>query len=118
MKKQAKLNIKNEAKEVRITIFSFNHYSIDDAVKIILEGLRKIGKNKIEVSILKTKKVIYTVRSSPHKHDAKKQFGSKTHKRLIKIKKINSIDMDKLGKNYMPKDTYAKIKIFYDEPGV
>ena len=75
-----------EQQKIRIKLKAFDHKLIDKSTKEILETVTKTGAKVVGPIPLPVKKERLTVLISPHKDkDARDQYETRTHKRLIDI---------------------------------
>lgn len=84
-------------KSLRIKLVSYDHRLIDESSKKIVEAAKKTGAVVSGPIPLPTKKEVFTVIRSPHKHkDSREQFERRTHKRLIDIVETTPKTMETL----------------------
>ena len=71
---------------IRIRLVSYDHALLDESARKIVETAKKTGAKVVGPVPLPTKREVFTVIRSPHKHkDSREQFERRTHKRLIDI---------------------------------
>ena len=97
-------------KKFRILIRGFEHKSVDDSARRIIQVARKSG-SKVKGPIpLPNHKEIITVLRGVHKHkDSREQFEKSEHKRLIVVYP-NSKTIDQLSKIVLPSSVSLFIK--------
>ncbi|MBF2754944.1 MAG: 30S ribosomal protein S10 [Gammaproteobacteria bacterium AqS3] len=82
---------------IRIKLKSFDHRLIDTAAREIVDTVRRTGaivRGPIPLPVRIQK---YTVLTSPHKYkDARDQFETRTHKRMLDIVRYTEDTMDSL----------------------
>lgn len=70
--------------KVKIRLESYDHSAIDQIAQKIKAVLKKEGAEVVGPIPLPTRKEIFTILRSPHKHkDSREQFEKRTHKRVI-----------------------------------
>ena len=75
-----------EQQKIRIKLMAFDNNLIDASTKEILETITKTGAKVIGPIPLPVKKERITLLISPHKDkDARDQYETRTHKRLLDI---------------------------------
>ena len=75
-----------EQQKIRIKLMAFDNKLIDASTKEILETITKTGAKVIGPIPLPAKKERITLLISPHKDkDARDQYETRTHKRLLDI---------------------------------
>ena len=75
-----------EQQKIRIKLMAFDNKLIDASAKEILETITKTGAKVIGPIPLPVKKERITLLISPHKDkDARDQYETRTHKRLLDI---------------------------------
>ena len=75
-----------EQQKIRIKLMAFDNKLIDASTKEILETITKTGAKVIGPIPLPVKKERITLLISPHKDkDARDQYETRTHKRLLDI---------------------------------
>lgn len=74
------------SQKIRIKLKAYDHNLVDLAAEKIVETAKKMGSKVSGPIPLPTEKEIVTVLRATHKYkDAREQFESRTHKRLIDI---------------------------------
>lgn len=82
---------------IRIRLVSYDHALLDESARKIVETAKKTGAKVVGPVPLPTKREVFTVIRSPHKHkDSREQFERRTHKRLIDIVETTPKTMDAL----------------------
>jgi len=85
------------SERIRIRLVSYDHRLLDESARKIVETAKKTGAKVVGPVPLPTKREVFTVIRSPHKHkDSREQFERRTHKRLIDILEITPKTMDAL----------------------
>ena len=98
--------------KIRIKLKSFDHEVLDLSAARIVETAKRTGANVAGPIPLPTEKEIITILRSPHKDkDAREQFESRTHKRLIDILAPNQKTVEQLMKLDMPAGVDIDIKL-------
>ncbi len=98
--------------KIRIRLKAFDHHVLDESASRIVETAKRSGAVVSGPIPLPTEKEIITILRSPHKHkDAREQFESRTHKRLIDILAPNTRTMEALMKLEMPAGVNIELKI-------
>ena len=93
-------------------IVRLDHNLVDLAAEKIVETAKKMGSKVSGPIPLPTEKEIVTVLRATHKYkDAREQFESRTHKRLIDIYSPNAKTVDSLTKLELPAGIDIKIKL-------
>ena len=86
-----------EQQKIRIKLMAFDNKLIDASTKEILETITKTGAKVIGPIPLPVKKERITLLISPHKDkDARDQYETRTHKRLLDIVKPTEQTVDAL----------------------
>lgn len=87
---------------LRIKLISYDYRLLDESAKKIVEAAKNAGAEVSGPVPLPTKREIFTVIRSPHKHkDSREQFERRTHKRLI-IVEMTPKTMDALAHLEIP----------------
>lgn len=114
------LSGKNRAKEdgklaqnkIRIRLKAFEHSSLDQSAKKIVDTARRTGAQVSGPIPLPTKKNVYTILRSPHVNkDSREQFEMRTHKRLIDIIDPTPKTVDALMRLDLPAGVDIEIKL-------
>lgn len=85
------------SERIRIRLVSYDHRLLDESARKIVETAKKTGAKVVGPVPLPTKREVFTVIRSPHKHkDSREQFERRTHKRLIDILETTPKTMDAL----------------------
>ena len=86
-----------EQQKIRIKLMAFDNKLIDASTKEILETITKTGAKVIGPIPLPVKKERITLLISPHKDkDARDQYETRTHKRLLDIVNTTEQTVDAL----------------------
>jgi ribosomal protein S10 len=98
--------------QIRIKLKSYWVPRIEDACKQILEAARTTNAKTMGPVPLPTKKRVYCVLKSPHKHkDAREHFEIRTHQRLIDIIQPTAETVDSLMQIEFPAGVDVKVKV-------
>ncbi|HHY13594.1 MAG TPA: 30S ribosomal protein S10 [Thermoanaerobacterales bacterium] len=98
--------------DIRIKLKAFDHKTLDQSAKKIVETAQRTGAKISGPVPLPTDKEIITVLRSPHKHkDSREQFEIRTHKRLIDIKEPTPKTVDSLMRLDLPAGVDIEIKL-------
>ena len=101
-----------EQQKIRIKLKAFDHKLIDKSTKEILETVTKTGAKVVGPIPLPVKKERLTVLISPHKDkDARDQYETRTHKRLIDIIEPTPQTVEALMKLDLASGVDVEIKI-------
>ncbi len=91
------------AQKIRIKLKAYDHRLLDQAVKEIVETVKRTGAKLSGPIPLPTRQEIYTVLRSPViDKKSREQFGLATHKRLIDLYEPTSKTIDALRKLNLP----------------
>ncbi|MBU4360759.1 30S ribosomal protein S10 [Candidatus Parcubacteria bacterium] len=97
---------------VRIKIRAYDHKVIDQAVRTIIDNVKKTGVEFKGPVPLPTEKKKYTVNRSSFVHkDSREQFEMCIHKRLIDIYNPNAKTIDQLSNLSLPSGVDIEIKM-------
>lgn len=98
--------------KIRIRLKAYDHNSLDQSAKKIVETARRTGAQVSGPIPLPTKKNVYTVLRSPHVNkDSREQFEMRTHKRLIDISDPTPKTVDSLMRLDLPAGVDIEIKL-------
>lgn len=98
--------------KIRIRLKAFDHAILDQSAKKIVETAKRTGAKVSGPIPLPTDRSIITILRAPHKDkDAREQFESRTHKRLIDIKQPNQKTVDALMRLDLPAGVDIEIKL-------
>jgi len=98
--------------KLRIKIRAFDHKVIDKSTKIIIEAAERVGAEIKGPIPLPTKIKKYTVNRSTFVHkDARDQYESRIHKRLLDILSPSSKVVDTLSNLNLPAGVDIEIKM-------
>lgn len=101
-----------EKSRVRMKIRAFDHTIIDQASKTILETAERTGAKVVGPVPLPTEKIKYTVLRSSFVHkNARDQFETRVHKRLIDILEPTSRTIEALTNLNLPAGVDIEIKM-------
>ena len=74
------------SQKIRIRLKGFDHETVDQSCRIIVEAAQQNGSKVSGPIPLPTERNLYCVIRSPHEDkDSREQFEMRTHKRLIDI---------------------------------
>ncbi|MFA4888519.1 MAG: 30S ribosomal protein S10 [Candidatus Omnitrophota bacterium] len=97
--------------KIRIRLKAYDHRLLDQAVRELVETVRRTGAKISGPVPLPTKKELYCVLRSPTiDKKSREQFALATHKRLIEIFEPTSRTIDSLKKLNLPAGVDAEIK--------
>ena len=100
------------AKKIRIRLKAFDHRVLDSSASQIAETAERSGAKVSGPIPLPTEINKLTVLKSPHKDkDAREQFETRTHKRLIDIINPTQKTMDALMQLNLPSGVDIQIKL-------
>jgi small subunit ribosomal protein S10 len=98
--------------KIRIKLKSYWVPLIEDSCKQILEAARTTNAKTVGPVPLPTKRRVYCVLKSPHKHkDAREHFEIRTHQRLIDIVQPTADTVDSLMQIDFPAGVDVKVKV-------
>lgn len=114
--KQNKIKTKKEKAtynpKIRIKIRSYDHRIIDTATKTIIEAIERSNAKVIGPIFLPTEKKKYTVLRSSFVHkDAREQFETRIHKRLIDVTNFTGKTTETLSNLHLPAGVDIEIKM-------
>jgi small subunit ribosomal protein S10 len=113
-KKEAKARTNQEEviQKIRIKLFGYDHKVIDSSARQIVDSALRCGVKVAGPIPLPTEIKKFTVLRSPFVHkDAREQFETRTHKRLIIIENPNSQVIDALTNLNLPAGVDIEIKM-------
>ena len=97
---------------VRIKVRAYDHKVIDQAVRTIIDNVKKTGAEVKGPVPLPTEKKKYTVNRSTFVHkDSREQFEMCIHKRLIDIYNPSAKTIDQLSNLSLPSGVDIEIKM-------
>lgn len=100
------------SQRIRIKLRGYDHELVDQATAKIVETAKRMGSKVSGPIPLPTKREIVTVLRATHKYkDAREQFESRTHKRLIDIYSPNAKTVESLTKLDLPAGIDIDIKL-------
>jgi small subunit ribosomal protein S10 len=98
---------------IRIRLKAFDHRLIDQSAREIVETAKRTGAHVKGPIPLPTKKERFTVLISPHVNkDARDQYETRTHKRLMDIVDPNDKTVDALMKLDLAAGVDVQIKLY------
>lgn len=102
--------------KIRIKIRAFDHKVIDEAAKLIIDTAEKTGAIVMGPIPLPTHIEKITINRSTFVHkNAREQFESRTHKRLIDITDSTSKTIEQLSSLSLPSGVDIEIKMIMEE---
>ncbi len=97
---------------IRIKVKSYDHRVIDEAIRSIIEAVKRSGAKIIGPVFLPTGKKKYTVMRSSFVHkDSRDQFETRVHKRLIDIIDFTPKTVETLTSLHLPAGVDVEIKM-------
>ena len=98
--------------KIRIRLKGYDHNLVDKAAERIVEAAKRTNATVSGPIPLPTEKEIITILRATHKYkDAREQFESRTHKRLIDIYSPNAKTVESLTKLDLPAGIDIDIKL-------
>lgn len=111
MQKKKRTKLVEPKQKIRIRLKAYDHRIIDKSSRKILETLERSGAQVIGPIPLPTEKNKYTVLKSTFVHkDAREQFETRIHKRLIDVIDPGAKIIDSLMNLDMPAGVDIEIK--------
>lgn len=102
-----------EKQSIHIRLKSFDHRQIDQSTREIVDTAKRTGAQVRGPVPLPTRKERYTVLISPHVNkDARDQYETRTHKRLMDIVDPNDKTVDSLMKLDLAAGVDVQIKLY------
>ncbi len=100
-----------KAEKVRIRLKSYDHNLIDMSATKIVETAKRLGAEVSGPVPLPTERELITILRAVHKYkDAREQFETRTHKRVIDVMKPNAKVMEALISVELPAGVEMEIK--------
>lgn len=100
------------SQRIRIKLRGYDHELVDQATAKIVETAKRMGSRVSGPIPFPTEREIVTVLRATHKYkDAREQFESRTHKRLIDIYSPNAKTVESLTKLDLPAGIDIDIKL-------
>lgn len=100
------------SQRIRIKLRGYDHELVDQATAKIVETAKRMGSRVSGPIPLPTEREIVTVLRATHRYkDAREQFESRTHKRLIDIYSPNAKTVESLTKLDLPAGIDIDIKL-------
>ena len=97
---------------IRIKLKSYEHKLIDQSAERIVETAKRTGARVSGPIPLPTEKEIVTILRAVHKYkDSREQFETRTHKRLIDIKKPTQKVVDAISSLELPAGVELEVKL-------
>lgn len=103
---------KSSAQKIRVLIRAFDHKIADESAKTIIEAAERTGAIVVGPIPLPTRIQKITLnRSTFVNKDAREQFETRTHKRLLDITDSSSNTITQLGSLNLPNGVDVEIKM-------
>lgn len=100
------------AQKIRIRLKAYDHELIDQSAEKIIETAKRNGAKVSGPIPLPTEKQIVTILRAVHKYkDAREQFETRTHKRLIDILRPSNKTVEALQGLELPAGVDIEIKL-------
>ena len=97
--------------KIRIRLKAFDHTILDQSAEKIVETAKSTGARVAGPVPLPTEKDVITILRAVHKYkDAREQFESRTHKRLIEVKEPSKETIEALSRLDLPSGVAISIK--------
>lgn len=101
-----------QAEKMRIKLKAYDHKVLENAVKKIVETIKRTGGNISGPVPLPTEVEKFTILRAVHKYkDSREQFEMRTHKRLIDVKKPSKETVEALSHLDLPSGVNIEIKM-------
>ncbi len=98
--------------KIRIRLKSYDHTLIDAAAAKIVETAKRSGAEVSGPIPLPTDREVVTILRAVHKYkDSREQFETRTHKRLIDVKKPSGKTVEALTNLELPAGVEIEIKL-------
>lgn len=98
--------------KIRIRLCAYDSKIVDQSIVKIIQAAQLTGAKVKGPIPLPTKKQVITVLDSVHKHkDAREQFETRTHKRLVDIINPTPKTVDSLSRLQLPSGVDIEIKL-------
>ena len=98
--------------KIRIRIKGYDHQLVDQSAEKIVETARRTGARVSGPVPLPTEKEVVTILRAGHKYkDAREQFETRTHKRLIDILRPSNKTVEALQGLELPAGVDIEIKL-------
>ena len=102
----------SELKKIRIKLKAYDHALLDQSAKKIVETAKKTGADVSGPIPLPTEKEVVTILRAVHKYkDAREQFETRTHKRVIDILKPSQKVVEALMGIDLPAGVEIEVKL-------
>ena len=107
----AKMSVTQKSK-MRVVLKAYDPAVLDEATQTIIDTGKRSGAKIAGPIPMPTKREVYTVLKSPHKHKkSREQFEIRTHKRVLEIEDPNSQTVDSLKALSLPAGVDIAIKV-------
>ena len=101
-----------QTEKMRIKLKAYDHKVLENAVKKIVETIKRSGGNMSGPVPLPTDIEKFTILRAVHKYkDSREQFEMRTHKRLIDVKKPSKETVEALTHLDLPSGVNIEIKM-------
>ena len=101
-----------QTEKMRIKLKAYDHKVLENAVKKIVETIKRSGGNMSGPVPLPTEIEKFTILRAVHKYkDSREQFEMRTHKRLIDVKKPSKETVEALTHLDLPSGVDIDIKL-------
>ncbi|MCI8547513.1 MAG: 30S ribosomal protein S10 [Bacilli bacterium] len=101
-----------QTEKMRIKLKAYDHKVLENAVKKIVETIKRSGGNMSGPVPLPTEIEKFTILRAVHKYkDSREQFEMRTHKRLIDVKKPSKETVEALTHLDLPSGVNIEIKM-------
>lgn len=101
-----------QTEKMRIKLKAYDHKVLENAVKKIVETIKRSGGNMSGPVPLPTEIEKFTILRAVHKYkDSREQFEKRTHKRLIVINNPSKETIDMLQRIDIPSGVDIQIKL-------
>ena len=101
-----------QTEKMRIKLKAYDHKVLENAVKKIVETIKRSGGNMSGPVPLPTEIEKFTILRAVHKYkDSREQFEMRTHKRLIDVKKPSKETVEALTHLDLPIGVNIEIKM-------
>ena len=101
-----------QTEKMRIKLKAYDHKVLENAVKKIVETIKRSGGNMSGPVPLPTEIEKFTILRAVHKYkDSREQFEMRTHKRLIDVKKPSKETVEAITHLDLPSGVNIEIKM-------
>jgi len=104
--------VKGKSNKIKISLKAYDHKTLDFSVEKIVSTAKNGGAKVVGPIPMPTKKQVYTILRSVHKHkDSREQFEMRTHRRILEIVNPSSQTVDSLSRLELPSGVDIEIKL-------